>query len=194
MSDQIDSLSLYDDLGVAMAYARALGIDELSMHGYGEAVLFGPDGRVKSRTPFVNLITDAGDAYYAAMAIALVTPAAPAQPTKLTGFQIGSGTTAAAKAGAGGAMVTLLAGQAFDATYPQVNNLGAGNGVEAVYRCTFAAGTGTGTVTESTVTNGTVSTASTVANTIARALYAASIPKNAGDSLVSTWRHLFKGV
>jgi hypothetical protein len=83
-------------------------------------------------------------------------------------MQIGSGSTALAKAGAGGAMVTFLAGLIFDATYPQTNNLGAGLGVEAVYKTTFPAGTGTGTVNEATITNGTISTGSTVGNTIGR--------------------------
>ena len=146
------------------------------------------DGQLKLLRPFANLITDVGDGYYAAMGIVGVPPSSPAAPTLLTGMQIGSGVTAVAKSGAGSAMGALLAGQAFDATYPLVNNLGAGLGVEMVYKTTFAAGTGTGTVEEATVTNGAIGVASLEANTIAR-LLTGTITKGAADSLAITWRH-----
>lgn len=78
------------------------------------------DGATKLLMPFANLITDAGDLYYATRAIAGVTPAAPADATKMTGMKLGTGTTAAAKNGAGAALVTYLSGSnvAFDASYP----------------------------------------------------------------------------
>ena len=170
-------------LDMARGFADARGIV-----GYGLIELFDEDGRVKLVRPFANLITDYGDLYYAGKGVATVPPASPAAPTALTGMQIGSGSTAVAKAGAGGAMVTLLDGQAFDATYPQTNNLGAGLGVEMVYKTTWAAGDGTGTVEEATCTNGTISVASTVGNTISRILTGA-IVKGSGDSLAVTWRH-----
>ncbi len=156
--------------------------------GYGVVELFGPDGTLLLVREFANLITDYGDLYYAGKDIAGIPPANPAAPTALTGMQIGSGTTAVAKSGAGAAMVTFLAGQAFDSGFPQTNNLGAGLGVEAVYKTTFGAGVGTGTVNEATITNGTISVASTAGNTISRILTGA-ITKGAGDSLAITWRH-----
>lgn len=192
MSSSSNPMAIRDSFEVALEMARDLAADKVGMVGYGTIELIGEDGELKLVRPFVNLVTDYGDLYYAGMGIALVTPQAPAQPTKLTGMQIGSGTTAVAKAGAGGAMVTLLAGVAFDATYPQTNNLGAGLGVEAVYKTTFPAGTGTGTVNEATVTNGTIGTASTVGNTVGRILTGA-ITKGASDALAITWRHKYLG-
>lgn len=161
-------------------------VDDLSILGYGTVEVIGPDGKVKQSVDFHNLVTDVGDLFYANRAIG-------AAVTALTGMQIGSGTTVAAKAGAGGAMVTLLAGQAFDATYPQVNNPGAGLGVEVVYRATYAAGVGTGTVNEVVITNGTIGTASTVAQTISRVVLGTGVAKAAGDSLAVTYRTLLKG-
>lgn len=188
-----ESFGMRDAMSAALDMAREMKNDGAAgIVGYGVSHLMDGDGRTKLLVPFANLVTDSGDLYYASMAIALVNPAAPAQPTKLTGMQIGSGTTAVAKAGAGGAMVTLLAGQAFDASFPSVNNLGAGLGVEGVYKTTYAAGTGTGTVNEATVTTGTIGTASTVGNTVARILTGA-IVKGASDSLAITWRHKFLG-
>lgn len=187
-----DGTLLRDVVETALGMARDVARDGVGIVGYGWVELYGEDGYLKLARPFANLVTDTGDSYYATMGIALVGPANVAQPTKLTGMQIGSGSTAVAKSGAGGAMVTLLAGQAFDATYPQTNNLGAGLGVEAVYKTTYAAGVGTGTVNEATLTNGTIGSASTTGNTVARILTGA-ITKAAGDSLAVTWRNKFLG-
>jgi hypothetical protein len=187
-----NQFGLRDAFHTALDMARDLGRDHCGIVGYGLVELYDGDGKLLLANPFANLITDYGDLYYAGKAIATVPPQSPAAPTALTGMQIGSGTTAVAKAGAGGAMVTLLAGQAFDATYPQTNNLGAGLGVEAVYKTTYAAGTGTGTVNEATITNGTIGVASTAGNTIARILTGA-ITKGASDSLAITWRHKMLG-
>lgn len=189
----IDTASeLRDALYAAHDAARDLTADKAGMVGYGYIHLLDGSGATKAIEIFANLITDTGDGYYAAKAIVGISPANASAPTALTGMQIGSGSTAVAKAGAGGAMVTLLAGQAFDASYPQTANLGAGLGVNAVYKTTYAAGTGTGTVQEATITNGTIGTASTVANTIARVTFT-SVVKAAGDSLAITWNHKFLG-
>lgn len=187
-----DKSQIRDTVQTALGMARDLVRDGVGIVGYGIVELRHEDGSLGVVRPFANLVTDYGDLYYATMAIALVNPSATAQPTKLTGMQIGSGSTAVAKSGAGGAMVTLLAGQAFDATFPSVNNLGAGLGVEAVYKTTYAAGVGTGTVNEATLTNGTIGSASTAGNTVARILTGA-ITKAAGDSLAVTWRNKFLG-
>ncbi len=187
-----DGMNIGESVALALDMARDSN-DGVGIFGYGVVELLGPDGEVKQSVPFTNIVTDTGDLYYAQKAIAAITPAAAAAPTALTGMQIGSGTTAAAKAGAGGAMVTLLAGQAFDATYPQTSNLGAGLGVNAVYRTTYAAGTGTGTVNEITLTNGTIGTASTVANTISRVVLGTGVVKAAGDSLAVTYSTKFLG-
>lgn len=165
--------------------------------GVFKAELYGPDGELKQVEFGENLITDAGDGYYAAMAIALVTPAAPAQPTKATGMKLGTGTTAAAKSGAGGALVTYLtvSNLAFDATWPVVVNLGAGLGQVGEYKTTWGAGVATNAaLTEAVIVNdaGTNAT-STAANTYHRIVFTA-INKLAADTLVITWRAKFLGV
>ncbi len=162
--------------------------DENTLTGFVVIELFGPDGELKERVETSNIITDTGDLYVAGKIIAAIAPASAAAPTAATGMQIGSGSTAVAKSGAGGAIVTLLAGQAFDATFPSTANLGAGLGVNAVYKTTYAAGTGTGTVTEATLTNGAIGTASTAGNTIARIIFT-GVVKGAADSLSVSWNH-----
>lgn len=159
--------------------------------------LFDKDGNLKEEQRGGNLITDAGDLYYAGMAIALVTPAAPAQPTKMSGMKLGTGTTAVAKAGAGGALVTYISGsnRAFDASFPATVNLGAGLGVNGQYKTTWAAGQVTNAaITEAVIVNdaGTDAT-STAANTAHRIVFTA-INKTASDSLVITWNAKFLGV
>ena len=144
-----------------------------------------------------NLITDAGDLYVAGMMIALVTPAAPAQPTKMTGMKLGTGVTAVAKAGAGAALVTYKTASnvAFDATFPSTTNLGAGLGVTGVYKTTWPAGTATdAALTEAVIVNdsGTNAT-STAANTISRIVFTA-VNKGASDVLSITWSHKLLGV
>ena len=104
--------------------------------------LFDENGNLKTEFLINNLITDAGDLYYVAQGISGVSPASPADPTKVNGMKLGTGLTAVAKNGAGSALVTYLSGTnvAFDATYPLSSNLGPGLGVQAVYRTTFGAG------------------------------------------------------
>jgi hypothetical protein len=159
--------------------------------------VFGPDGKLKDERRIHNLITDAGDLYYAGMAIALVTPAAPAQPTKMSGMKLGTGTTAVAKAGAGAALVTYISGSnnPFDATWPVTQNLGAGLGVNGQYKTTWAAGDVTNAaITEAVIVNdaGTDAT-STAANTAHRIVFTA-INKGASDTLVITWNAKLLGV
>lgn len=179
------------------AHGMARNLDKVGMVGYGVAELRDGDGAVKLLLPFANLVTDAGDLYYAGKAITSIAPASPAAPTAMSGMKLGTGSTAVAKAGAGGALVTYETGsnQAFDATYPQTSNLGAGLGVNAVYRCTWAAGDVTETaLTEVVIVNdaGTDATSS-AANTASRALFGSAINKGASDSLVVTWNHKFLG-
>ncbi len=154
-------------------------------------------GNVKDERRAGNLITDAGDLYYAGMAIALVTPAAPAQPTKMTGMKLGTGTTAVAKAGAGAALVTYISGSnnPFDATWPVTQNLGAGLGVNGQYKTTWAAGDVTNSaITEAVIVNDAATDlTTTVANTAHRIVFTA-INKLSTDTLVITWNAKFLGV
>lgn len=167
----------------------------IGMVGYGVATLYGPDGAVLDRREFENAITDAGDLYYAQKAIVGVSPANPSAPTVMSGMKLGTGTTAAAKAGSGAALVTYLSGSqaAFASSFPSTTNLGSGLGVTANYKSTWAAGVATGSITEAVIVNdaGTNAT-STAANTIARVTFTA-VPKAAADSFEITWSHKFLG-
>lgn len=165
--------------------------------GIATVQLFGPDGEIKHEEIIKNLITDAGDLYYAGMAIALVTPAAPAQPTKMTGMKLGTGTTAAAKAGAGGALVTYITGSnnPFDATFPVTVNLGAGLGVNGQYKTTWAAGDVTNAaIAEAVIVNDAATDATTTAANTAHRITFTAINKGASDTLVITWNAKFLGV
>jgi hypothetical protein len=175
---------------------QAVRLDKLGMVGYGVAELRDGDGRTKLLVPFANLITDAGDLYYAGKAIVGISPAAPSAPTAVNGMKLGTGSTAVAKSGAGGALVTYLTASnvAFDASYPQTANLGAGLGVNGVYKTTWAAGVATNAaITEVAIVNDQATNAtSTAANTISRALIT-SVNKTASDTLAITWNHKFLG-
>lgn len=188
-----DKSQIRDAVETALAMARDLANGGVGIVGYGVIELRHEDGSLGLVRPFANLVTDVGDLYYATMGIALVTPSNTAQPTKLTGMQIGSNAAAVTKASTGAGMNTFLFGKAFDATYPKAVALASGQGAEAQYMTTFAAGEGTSTtVNEAVLTNGTIGTTSAVANTIARIL-TGTINKGAGDSLAITWRNKFLG-
>ena len=169
------------------------GADPMGIHGEVLVQLFGPDGEVKQEETIHNLVTDAGDLYYAQKAIVAIGPANPSAPTAVASMKLGTGTTAVAKAGAGGSIVTYKTGsaQAFDASYAQTNNLGAGLGVQAVYKVTWAAGTATDTaLTECVISTGTAD--SNAGTHISRVVFTA-INKGAADTLAITWSHKFLG-
>jgi hypothetical protein len=186
---------LGDDFTIAMSRAREMSND-LGLAGYGVIELRGSDGAIKVLQPFTNLITDAGDLYYATRGIAAVSPAAPSDATKVNGMKLGTGTTAVAKNGAGAALVTYLSGSnvVFDATFPSTTNLGAGLGVQGVYKTTWAAGTATNSaIAEAVIVNDQATNATTTAaNTIARITFTA-VNKGASDVLAITWNHKFLG-
>lgn len=189
------SMNVTDAFEIAMERARGFG-DSAGVVGYGVIELRGADGELKRCEPFANLITDAGDLYIAGKVITSIAPASPSAPTAMSGMKLGTGTTAVAKSGAGGALVTYLSGSnlAFDATYPQTSNLGAGLGVNAVYKTTWGAGVATSSaITEAVIVNdaGTNAT-STAANTASRIVFTA-INKGASDTLAITWNHKFLG-
>lgn len=170
--------------------------DAMGIIGIVEIELTDKDGNLKDRQVIYNLVTDAGDLYYATRAISAVAPAAPSDATKMTGMKLGTGTTAAAKSGAGAALVTYktASNQAFDSTWPKTVNLGGGLGVTGEYQTTFAAGTATdAALTEAVIVNDSSTNAtSTAANTASRVVFSA-INKTATDSLKINWSHKFLG-
>jgi hypothetical protein len=156
--------------------------------------VIGEDGQVKDERVNPNLITTAGDEYYAKRSAAAVAPAAPADVTKVTGMKLGTGTTAAAKSGAGAALVTYETGSnnLFDASFPVLVDLTGDTGWQIQYKVTWAAGDVTETaLTEAVIVNDAATDAtSSAANTISRVVFSA-INKTASDSLVVTWNHTF---
>lgn len=184
-----------DALTVALERARGL-VNGVGLVGYGIAELRGPSGELKQVVPFANLITTAGDEYYAKKGITGISPANPSAPTAASGMKLGTGTTAAAKSGAGAALVTYETGSnnPFDSTFPSAAAVGGDSGWNAVYKTTWAAGDVTETaLTEVVIVNDAATDlTSAAADTYARAVFSA-INKGASDSLAITWTHTFLG-
>lgn len=107
-----------------------------------------------------------------------------------TGMKLGTGTTAAAKTGAGAAIVTYITGsqQAFSTAITSALN---GSSRRITYTAVWAPGTATNSaITEATVTNETplANGAGTAADTISRVVFTAK-DKQAADTLTITWQH-----
>lgn len=174
----------------------ALDIDGVGLVGFGYVVLQGPGGEILDLEPFANLVTTAGDQYYAQKGIVGIAPASPSAPTAMSGMKLGTGTTAAAKSGAGAALVTYktASNQAFDATFPSAAAVGGDTGWNATYKTTWAAGVATdAALTEAVIVNDAATNAtSTAANTCARTVFTAK-NKTVDDTLAITWSHKFLG-
>lgn len=164
--------------------------DTSGIIGHVVAELRDENGDLIARSETNNLVTAVGDQYYAGRAA--LTAGLPAQ---VTGFRLGTGSTAVAKTGAGAAIVTYLAGsnKANDGGFPT-----AVAGV-VTYKRTFAAGEATtaSPITEVVLNNDTIANdnaaTATAANTIARALLVGIGSKGASDTLTITWTHTLLG-
>lgn len=190
---KLDARTSLEALHESAHLARQL-TDNMGKVGYGIVELFDGDMRLISATPFANLITDAGDLYYAQKCIVGIAPASPSAPTAMTGMKLGNqaSPTAAAKSGTGAALQAYktASNQGFDSTFPSTSNLGGGLGVNDVYKTTWAAGTATDTaLTEAVIVNdsGTNAT-STAANSLCRTTFSAQ-NKGVSDTLAITWNH-----
>lgn len=133
-----------------------------------------------------NLVTQVGDEYYGERAAGIASP-----PDQVTGMRLGTGTTAAAKTGAGAAIVTYISGsnQALTGGFPTSALNGSSRRIE--WEATWAAGDSTNSaITEAVLTNETPLTdvAGSAANTIARIVFTAR-NKTADDILTITWAH-----
>lgn len=171
-------------------------MDKMTLVGEVTIELFDEDGKLKHKEVVHNLITTAGDEYYAKKGIVAIAPAAPAAPTAASGRKLGTGVTAAAKSGAGAALVTYISvsNNPFDASFPVANAVGGDTGWTADYKTTWAAGDVTNSaITEAVIVNDAATDAtSTAANTYSRVTFTA-INKTASDSLAITWKHKFLG-
>lgn len=166
------------------------------IYGVAAVALWDGDGRLKDLDVVSNLITTAGDEYYAKKGIVGVSPANPSAPTVASGMKLGTGGTAAAKSGAGAALVTYETGSnnPFDASFPTASAVGGDAGWNANYKTSWLAGDVIeAALTEAVIVNDAATDAtSTAANTYARITYAAK-NKTADDTLAITWSHKFLG-
>jgi hypothetical protein len=167
-------------------------VENSEVTGLVVVTLIDKDGNIKSQQQLKNLITDAGDQYHAVRIAAGVSPASPADATKVTGMKLGTGTTAAAKSGAGAALVAYVAGAnaLLDTAFPSTQSLGAGLGWTTTYQTTFGAGVGSSSALTEVVlvTDAGTNATSAAAQTIARVVFAAT-PKGSTDTLAISWAH-----
>lgn len=171
---------------------RLARTNNVRVFGYGVAIL----GR--QIIPFSNLVTTAGDQYYANMAITGVQPANASAPTKVTGMKLGTGSTTPLKSGSAAALGTYITGSnaAFDAAFPTASAVtGTDAGWQANYQTTWAAGTATNSAIAEAVivTDSATNATSTAANTIARALLSPAADKTASLPMTILWHHVFLG-
>jgi hypothetical protein len=144
------------------------------------------------RQEMENLVTDVGDQMYGDAYAGLHANATVTDPDPVTGMQLGTGATAAAKTGAGAATVTYISGSnvAIDAGFPTSTSPGAARRIS--WETTWGAGVATNAaIAEAVITNdiGLPDVTSIEADTISRVVFGATIDKQAGDTLVVTWHH-----
>ena len=157
----------------------------------GEIVLTctAEDGTVRWTETVKNLITTNGDNYYAQRALSAVAPTAPGDATKVTCMKLGTGTTAAAKTGAGAAALgSYITGSntAFSSV-SRTNNA-------ITYNASWAAGTATNSaISEIVICVTNANSTSAESDTIARAVISPARNKAAGDTLTAAWTHTFLG-
>jgi hypothetical protein len=166
-------------------------VDMVGIHGCVELALTRPRRsaaglEVIQYQVVPNLITQVGDQYYGERAAGTAGP-----PGQVTGMRLGTTATAAAKTGAGAAIVAYITGsnQAIEATWPQSSLNGSSRRIQ--WKSIWAAGDSTNAaIVESVITNeaGLTDVAGTAANTISRVTFSA-INKGALDTLTNTWSH-----
>jgi hypothetical protein len=181
----LDSSPLRDEAVATAGYSRPTE-DASFVRGHGVVEVHGPDGELKSSTPFTNLITQVGEQMYgergAGISGAVATP---------TAMHLGTGTTTAAKTGAGSAIVTFVPNSSVAINTPS-SALSPTNTRRITYVGTWAAGTATATgIAEVAVVNQAAGTqaAAPSANTISRALLSPTVNKGPADTLTITWNH-----
>jgi hypothetical protein len=144
------------------------------------------DGHLKDLREVENLVTQVGDQYYGERAAGIGSP-----PAQVSGMRLGTGTTAAAKTGAGAAIVTYITGsqQAIAGGFPTSSIPSTARRIQ--WQSVWAAGTATNSaITEAVITNeaSLTNVAGTAANTVSRVTFTA-IDKGALDTLTITWNH-----
>ena len=186
---QTDPAKVSDSVTATKTMGRPVE-DRVGFGGMVTVELFGPGGELKYSESGYNLVTDHGDEH--------VGNRMRLDATQIvTGMRLGTGVTAAAKSGAGGAIVTYepASQEALDAVAGGAD-LGGGSGWRISHVCTWVAGDVIEVaLAEVVLTDESPLTdvAGVVGDTVARFVFAATIDKQAGDSLVVTWNVDFLG-
>lgn len=152
----------------------------------------GPALILKQRVESENLVTQTGDQYYGDAGAGLHASGNVTDPNPVTGMRLGTGATAAAKTGAGAAIVTYISGSniAIDAGFPTSGLNGSSRRI--TWQTVWNPGVATNAaIAEAVITNevGLTDVAGTAGNTISRTVFGATIDKQAGDTLTVTWYH-----
>ncbi len=141
--------------------------DNIKITGKVDLVLRGPDGKIKKKLSFKNLVVTAGKVFIAA-SMAKTTVNTPAAMTHMA---VGTNNTAAVVGDT--TLNTELARVALASSTPASATI--------VYVATFPAGTGTGALVEAGIFN-----AGAAGTLLCRTIFSV-INKAAGDSLTITW-------
>lgn len=181
------TVASFEEACAVLGVPSPLDDEAVGIHGHGWWELRRDDGDLAELGIFTNLVTQVGDQYYGERAAGIASP-----PAQITGMQLGTGTTAVAKTGAGAAIVTLVTASlvAIDGGFPTSALSGSSRRIQ--WKTTWAAGTATATgIAEVAIGNQSTGTqtAMPAANTIARALLSPTVNKGASDSLAVTWSH-----
>lgn len=179
-----------DQLIVAARYAREAAHDRVPILGYGAYLLRDERGQEKQAGHFLNLVTQVGDQWYGERAAGV-----SGAPAAVTGMQLGTGTTAPAKTGAGAAIVTLVASSLVALTGTPASSL-SGSSRRITYETNWVAGVATAnSIAEVALVNQSTGTqtAAPASATIARALLSPTVNKAAGDTLQVLWLHDLAG-
>ncbi len=179
-----DRGAIRDILAQAAEFNR-MDAERFGILGHGLAVVRNRLGRITQEVEFANLVTQVGDQYYGERAAGL-----GGAPAVTTGMQLGTGTTAPAKTGAGAAIVTLVAASLVAIGTPSSSLQGSSRRIQ--YVTTWAAGVATATgIAEVALVNQSTGTQTVApaANTISRALLSPTVNKGASDTLTVTWNH-----
>lgn len=150
--------------------------DGLKIKGHAKLVLFGPDGVVKDVREVDNMIVSGGLAMIAdAMANA-------ANTYLMSGMGVGTGTTGAANGD-----INLETSAAYVTLTSAGRGSTAASGHSVIYTATFAAGQGTGALTEAVLCCAASAYGDKGVGRILNRLTFSAINKAAADSLTITW-------
>jgi len=161
--------------------------DGVGIRGHVVAELFGSDGKLKQREEMHNLVTDNGDKYCAY--------GCHAPMTDMDDMKLGTADTAAAKSGAGSyiAVGDYITGSAHACDDDSPKEGAAADIVQYIH--TWAAGEATNATINrvAIVDNTTDAGEADATHTMATAVFPATIPKGADDTLKVTWNVTFLG-